>query len=187
MLSRARGIALAVGLVAAAACAGQHVSTDYSPSIDFSHYRTFVIVARPDSSSHELLDDRVRHAIESQLPARGLTQTDRASADLYVGCGVVDRRHKEVYTTGWGWGPGWGWGSYRWGVAWPLDLQRSVETYTDGTVVICIIDAKTKQLVWEGQAADVLSLPVSDPVKATQRIDQAVARLLAKYPSQAAA
>jgi len=49
------------------------------------------------------------------------------------------------------------------------------------------MDAKTKKLVWQGQAADVLSLPVNDPAKATQRIDQAVGKILAKYPSQAAA
>jgi hypothetical protein len=68
-------------------------------------------------------------------------------------------------------------------VAWPVDLQRSVETYTDGTVVICLVDAKTKRVVWQGQAADVLSLPVNDPTKATKRIDEAVAKILAKYPS----
>ena len=110
MRSRVRGIALAVGLVAAAGCAGQQVSTDYSPSVAFSQYRTFVIVSRPDSASHQLLDDRVRSAIAAQLPAKGLSETDRAGADLYVGYGIVDRTHKEVYTTGtgWGWGGGLG-------------------------------------------------------------------------------
>jgi len=189
MRSRVRGIALAVGLVAAAGCAGQQVSTDYSPSVAFSQYRTFVIVSRPDSASHQLLDDRVRSAIAAQLPAKGLSETDRAGADLYVGYGIVDRTHKEVYTTGtgWGWGGGWGWRGYRWGMAWPTDLQSEVEKYTDGTVIVCMVDAKTKKLVWQGQAADVLSLPVNDPAKATQRIDQAVAKILTKYPSRSPA
>jgi len=191
MRSRVRGIALAVGLVAAAGCAGQQVSTDYSPSVAFSQYRTFVIVSRPDSASHQLLDDRVRSAIAAQLPAKGLSETDRAGADLYVGYGIVDRTHKEVYTTGtgtgWGWGGGWGWRGYRWGMAWPTDLQSEVEKYTDGTVIVCMVDAKTKKLVWQGQAADVLSLPVNDPAKATQRIDQAVAKILSRYPSRSTA
>ena len=189
MLSRLRVVAMAVGSVAAVGCAGQQVSTDYSPSTAFSGYHTFAIVSRPDSASHQLLNDRVRSALEAQLPAKGLTETNRESADLYVGYGVVDRTHKEVYTTdtGWGWGGGWGWHSYRWGVAWPVDLQRSVETYTDGTVVICLVDAKTKHVVWQGQAADVLSLPVNDPTKATKSIDEAVAKILAKYPSKSTA
>ena len=186
MRSRLRVVAMAVGAVAAVGCAGQQVSTDYSPSAAFSGYHTFAIVSRPDSASHQLLDDRVRSALEAQLPAKGLTETDRESADLYVGYGLVDRTHKEVYTTdtGWGWGGGWGWHSYRWGVAWPVDLRRSVETYTEGTVVICLVDAKTKHVVWQGQAADVLSLPVNDPTKATKSIDEAVAKILAKYPSK---
>ena len=39
-------------------------------------------------------------------------------------------------------------------MAWPSDLRRSVETYTDGTVLICMVDAKTHRLVWQGQADD---------------------------------
>jgi hypothetical protein len=63
-----------------------------------------------------------------------------------------------------------------------MDLRRSVETYTDGTVLITMVDAKTHRLVWQGQADDALSLPVNDPSKATRSIDQAVAGILAKYP-----
>jgi len=183
MQSRVRGMVLGACLIVTAGCAGQHVSTDYSPAVGFSQYRTFALVSRPDSMSHQLIDDRVRNAIEAQLGAKGLTETERSSADLFVGYGVVDHTHKEVYTTGtgWGWG-GWGWRSYRWGVAWPVDLQRSVETYTDGTVVICLVDAKTRHTVWQGQAADVVSLPVGDPAKATRRVDEAVAKMFANYP-----
>ena len=184
MLSRLGGTALGMCLMVLAGCAGQQVSTDYSPVNGFSQYRSFSMVSRPDSVSHQLIDDRVRNSVEARLEAKGLKETDRSSADLFVGYGVVDRTHKEVYTTGpgWGWGGGWGWRSYRWGVAWPTDLRRSVETYTDGTVLITMVDAKTHRLVWQGQADDALSLPVNNPSKATRSIDEAVASILAKYP-----
>jgi Domain of unknown function (DUF4136) len=179
-----RGIALGAVLMATGACASTPVTTDFSPSAPFSQYRSFALVARPDSASHQLIDDRVGNAVATQLKAKGLTETSRDKADLYVGFGVVDRTHKQVYTTGtgWGWGGGWGWHSWRWGVAWPMDMRRSVETYTDGTVVIHLVDAKTKRVVWQGQAADVLSLPVDNPASATSKIDNAVAKILAKYP-----
>ena len=48
--------------------------------------------------------------------------------------------------------------------------------------MISLVDAKTHRLVWQGQADGVLSLPVSDPAKATRSIDDAVASILAKYP-----
>jgi hypothetical protein len=181
---RARQIALGLGLILAAGCAGQQVSTDYSPSTGFSQFRTFALVAPPDTAGQQLLDQRVRNAVQAQLDSKGLTPTDRQHADLFVGYGMVDKTHKEVYTyrDGWGWGGGWGWRYWRWGVAWPMTVQRRVETYTDGTVVVNLIDARTKQVVWEGEVDDVVNLPVTNPVRATQQIDAAVAKLFAKYP-----
>jgi hypothetical protein len=184
MQKRMRQITMGMGLLLAAGCAGQRVSTDYSPATSFSQFRTFALVAPPDTSAQQLLDQRVRNAVQAQLDAKGLAPADRENADLYVGYGMVDKTHKQVYTTrdGWGWGGGWGWRYYRWGVAWPMTVQRRVETYTDGTVVVNLIDAKTKQVVWQGEIADVVNLPVENPVQATQQIDAAVAKLFAKYP-----
>jgi hypothetical protein len=187
MQTRMRRIALGMGLILAAGCAGQQVTTDYSPVTSFSQFKTFALVSSPDTAAaQQLLDQRVSNAVQAQLTGKGLTAADRQNADLFVGYGMVDKTHKEVYTDrdGWGWGGGWGWRYYRWGVAWPMTVQRRVETYTDGTVVVNLIDAKTKKVVWEGEAADVVSLPVGNPVSATQQIDGAVAKLFAKYPPQ---
>jgi hypothetical protein len=184
MKTRVQQVVLGMSLLLAAACAGRQVSTDYSPAVSFAQFRTFALVSPPDSVAQQLLDERVRASVVSQLREKGLTQTDRAHADLFVGYGVVDHTHKEVYTTGtgWGWGGGWGWRFHRWGVAWPTYSRSDINTYTDGTVVVNMIDAKTKQVVWDGQVADVVSLPVANPVRATKEVDVAVAKLFAKYP-----
>jgi hypothetical protein len=184
MQTRMRQITLGVGLILAAGCAGRQVSTDYSPATGFSRFRTFAMVSPPDSGAQQLLDQRVRNAVQVQLDAKGLTETGRQKADLFVGYGMVDRTHKDGYTyrDGWGWGGGWGWRYYRWGVAWPMSVQRRVETYTDGTVVVHLIDAKTKKVVWEGEVADVVPLPVANPQRATKQVDMAVAKLFSKYP-----
>jgi len=187
MQTRMRHFALGMGLILAAGCAGQQVTTDYTPATSFSQFRTFALVSSPDTAAaQQLLDQRVSNAVQAQLIGKGLTATDRQNADLFVGYGMVDKTHREVYTDrdGWGWGGGWGWRYYRWGVSWPMTIQRRVETYTDGTVVVNLIDAKTKKVVWEGEVADVVSLPVGNPVSATQQIDGAVAKLFAKYPPQ---
>jgi hypothetical protein len=175
------GAALAVG------CAGQQVTTDYSPATKFSGYRTFALVMPPATGSQQLLDQRVRNAVQDQLTNKGLTLTDRQDADLYVGYGIVDKTHTNIYTyrDGWGWGGGgWGWRYWRYGVAWPMTVQRQIETYTDGTVVVNLVDARTKQVVWEGEVADVVNIPVNNPAKATKEVDAAVAKLFTKYPPQ---
>lgn len=186
MQTRMRHIALGMGLLLAAGCAGRQVTTDYSPATGFSQFRTFALVSPPDTAAQALLDQRVGNAVRTQLTGKGLTETDRQGADLYVGYGMVDKTHKEVYDYGggWGWGRGWGWRNYRYGVAWPMTVRRQVETYVDGTVVVNLIDAKTKQVVWEGEVADVVNLPVENPVRATQQVDGAVAKLFTKYPPQ---
>ena len=100
------------------------------------------------------------------------------------GYGIVDKTHTNVYSysDGWGWGGGWGWRYWRYGVAWPMTVSHQIDTYTDGTVVVHLIDAKTKQVVWQGQVAEGVNLPVANPVRATQQIDSAVEKLFAKYP-----
>jgi uncharacterized protein DUF4136 len=186
MQTRMRHITMAMGLLVAAGCAGQQVTTDYSPATPFSQFRTYALVTPPDTGGQQLLDQRVRNAVEAQLTAKGLTPANRDSADVYVGYGMVDKTHTDIYTyrDGWGWGSGWGWRYWRWGVAWPTTTHRQIETYTDGTVVVNLVDAKTKQVVWEGKAADAVSLPVSNPVRATKDVDAAVAKLFTKYPPQ---
>ena len=187
MQTRMRQIALGMGLILAAGCAGQQVTTDYAPATSFSQFKTFALVSSPDTAAaQQLLDQRVRNAVQAQLTTKGLTPADRQNADLYVGYGMVDKTHRQVYTynDGWGWGGGWGWRYYRWGVAWPMTVQRRVETYTDGTVVVNLVDAKTKKVVWEGEVPDVVNLPVDNPVRATKEVDAAVTKLFTKYPPQ---
>lgn len=184
MQTRARQIAVGMVLMLAAGCYGQQVTTDYSPAASFSLYKSFALVASPDTGAQLLLDQRVRAAVQVQLTGKGLTETDRQVADLFVGYGMIDKTHKTVYTTGngWGWGGGWGWRYYRWGVPWPMTTQRRVETYTDGTVIVHLIDARTKRVVWQGEVDGAVSLPVGNPVSATEAIDGAVAKLFSKYP-----
>jgi hypothetical protein len=187
MQTRMRRVALGMGLMLAAGCAGQQVTTDYSPATSFSQYKTFALVMPPDTGAQQLLDQRVRNAVQAQLTTKGLTLADRESADLYVGYGMIDKTHTQVYTynDGWGWGGGrWGWRYWRYGAAWPMTVQRRIETYTDGTVVVNLVDAKTRQVVWQGEVPDVVNLPVDNPVRATKEVDAAVTKLFTKYPPQ---
>jgi len=179
--------AFGVALATLAACAG-NVATDYNPNVAFSQVRSFALVSPRDSASHRLVDDRVAAAVTAQLTAKGMTETSREDADVLVGYGVVDHTRKEVYRTDWGWGPAWGWRYYRWGVPWPSDYQEDViNTYTDGSVVISMVDAKTHRTIWQSEAADVVSLPVQNPKQADKDINQAVANILKKFPPRTSA
>jgi hypothetical protein len=179
-MRRLERLALGVGVLAMAGC-GQAISADYNPSTQFSQYRTFAMVSRPDSASQQLLDDRVRGAVAGELAAKGLTRTDREHADLFVGYGIVDHTYTAVEETDWPW-VAYGWRFYRFGVAWPMDAEQEITNYTDGTVVVSLVDARTHRVVWRGQADDVLRLPVKNPDRASTQIAQAVDHIFNKFP-----
>jgi len=50
---------------------------------------------------------------------------------------------------------GWGWRSFGGGGFGKSDTTE--QDYKDGTLVVDLFDAKTKQLIWRGSAEDVLS------------------------------
>jgi hypothetical protein len=70
---------------------------------------------------------------------------------------------------GWGWGPGWG----AWG--------PNVSTRTEGSLYIDLIDAKNKELVWQGRGEGTLN-NVQNIEKKEQRIREFVAEILQAYP-----
>ena len=59
----------------------------------------------------------------------------------------------------------------------------NVDTYKDGSLIIEIIDAKTKKLVWEGIGNKEIDKPVTDPDK---KIAAAVAAIMKNFPPGAA-
>jgi hypothetical protein len=81
--------------------------------------------------------------------------------------------NKTEYTTGPGWGGGYYWAGVGWGNA-----SNTVTTYTVGTLVIDIWDARARRLVWRGIANGVV--PAS-PERGLKKIDAALDRLVEKW------
>jgi len=55
-----------------------------------------------------------------------------------------------------------------------------VREYRDGTMIIDLVDASTKQMVWRGTATDTFS-----PGAEAQKAGEAVEKTLAEYPPPA--
>lgn len=74
---------------------------------------------------------------------------------------------------GWGYGWGWGWNPYFWGG------NTYVSSSTQGTLFIDLIDAKKKELVWEGQGIGILTENRKEKEK---QINEFVSKILAQFP-----
>jgi len=164
--------------IALNACAtGPQVSFDADPSVSFANYRTYgwSYTAAP-AGVNPLTINRIRDSIDRYLTGRGYSQG--GSADFTVAFTVGARNRVEVTDFG-GYGgfyrPYWGgWGAYG-----PRDID--VRNVTDGTLVIDIYDAKTKQPIWHGTATQ----QVGSKSVTQEQIDQAVAAVLANFPPPA--
>ncbi|WP_368931444.1 DUF4136 domain-containing protein [Achromobacter xylosoxidans] len=170
-----------------AACASSPaIKSDYDHQADFSRYRTFGYMSPlgTDKAGYStLLTERLKDATRGQMEMRGYVY-NAANPDLLVNFNGKLQQKTQVteappppmgpyygYRSGFygGW-PGYGWGD-------------TVYQYTEGTLNIDLVDARRKQMVWEGVAVGEVQNP--DTATSSQNIDKAVAGIFAKYPFRA--
>lgn len=160
-----------------ASCSSVKVYTDYDKKVDFDQYKTFAFYKTGiDKAEISDLDKkRIMLAIEQTMLSKGFTKSEKP--DVLVNIFTKARQQVDVNTfnNGWGYGWGWGWNPYMWGG------NTSVNTYTEGTLFIDLIDAKKKELVWQGEGEGVLT---KDMEKKDARIQEFVSKILAKYPPE---
>jgi hypothetical protein len=150
-------------LFAITAAFGVSVKSDYEKSFDFSQLRTFAF--KTDRASNDPLRTntieagRIQSALTAQLEANGFTQSDQ-NPDFIVAFYARSREKTQIQSTGFGYGSGFGWGygipfrgRWRWGLG--PDIWTS--TYTQGSVMVDIIDPKNNELVWRGVAKDTIN------------------------------
>jgi hypothetical protein len=153
---------------------GSHVARD----IDFVRYSTYdwgPADARPvtDERLREspYFVDEVHGAIDTQLNRRGLVRADGVRADLLVHYHAAITDRVEVASRP---------GSYR--ECLTPDCRPTVKTYDAGTLVIDIVDASTRELVWRGWAEHRLEDMLDDPVLVHRRVQDAVRRVFETFP-----
>ncbi len=156
-------------------CSSVRVAADYDRSADFNTYKTFAFFKDGiDKAKISDLDKRrILRAIESELLAKGFSKSE--TPDLLVNIFTKERQEVNVYNQGWGmYGWGWGWGPMGWN-------QTNVTNSTRGTLYIDLIDAKKKELVWQGIGQGYLTSRMD---RKEERIREFVTSVLAKYPPQ---
>ena len=159
--------------VAVTACSSMKVEVEYSRSANFKGYRTYAWISQPPGPEQApaARDPRVREAVVSSidrgLAAKGLTRTDPdKSPDLLVAVYGWSAAGIDVHQYGYG----YGYYGYH-----PSSV--SVREYRAGTLIIDLVDAATKQMVWRGTASDTF-----DPGAEAKTVVKAVEKTLEEYP-----
>jgi hypothetical protein len=164
-------------LVLLTSCSSVKVYDDYDKNVDFTQFKTYAF-QKSGIDKVEISDldkKRILRAIDEQMALKGFTKSE--TPDLLVNIFTKEREQVEVsqFNAGWGYGWGWGWNPYMWGG------NTSVSSYVEGTLFIDLIDAKKRELVWQGQGVGALS---QDREKKEELIKTFVAKILAQYPPE---
>ncbi len=135
---------LMFGIICFVGCSSASVRTDYDRQGDFSRYSSYDWMAVPEKvrnnpTNSSLMRKRVETAVNANLSAKGM-RLDKSSPDLLVTyhAGVKDRVDIDT----------WGYAYGRRGRFYGTDVD--VRQYKEGTLIIDLINAGSKELVWCG-------------------------------------
>ena len=169
-----------VGLAASAAgCltlmpVGSHIER----GLDFERYRTYdwapadaLPVTDERLRDNPFFVDDVHGAIDTELNRRGLERATAERADLFVHYHAAVNGRLEVAARP---------GRFRDCVG--DDCRAEVTTYEAGTLVIDLVDASTRRLVWRGWAEHRLEDMQDDPVEVKRRVVSGVHRIFSTLP-----
>jgi len=179
MLRARAGLGVAAAL---AACSSIKVSAEYDKSANYKGYKTYAWLPREPGPEEApaARDPRIREAVigsvNQGLAAKGLTLVDASqSPDLLVAVHGFATNRIEIQSYGYNYGP------YPYGYYGTMSTTSTdVRQYRDGTLILDLIDANKKQLVWRGTATDSFS-----PGAEAKAIPPAVAKVLGEYPPEA--
>ena len=116
-------------------------------------------------------------AVTEELLSRGLEPTEEEFADFYVTFFGARKQMQEVKGAVSIGSAGWYGVNQYWESGW---TKVVVSDYVEGTLVLDIVDAKTKQLAWRAYCKGV----IRDPSKRDKIINKAVAKAFKQFPRE---
>lgn len=180
------GVVVAVTVAVQACGPAIDVRTIVSPEARFSTLRTFHVLPIPRAHPPEPLDSRhpmlvnsitnrvLRQAIVLGFESRGYLRDDR-NPDFTVAVYASAREKLQVtyWDYGYPWRPRWwGWGGRGHGA--PI-----VTEYTEGTVIIDVIDPSSRDVLWRGRGVAFVS---DDEQEYLKHLQNTVAAILERFP-----
>jgi len=171
-------------VLAVSQAAAVDVHVDYDKAADFPSYKSYAwkdIKQGTLEGSNDLVHSRIVKAIEYQLTQGGLVE-NQSAPDVYVTYHASTKEDMRVDTTmyNYGYGSSFYWDPY-WGSTYGAGFATGtsqVVTYTRGTLVVDIIDAKTNKLAFRGVAEAIVP---EKPSKAEKLIYTSIEKMAKQF------
>ena len=179
----------AVALALLAGCASNptpDIHVHSAPDANFSKYSTFGFPEQTGTDRggySTLVTGYFKAAVRNQMEQRGYHYVDE-NPDLLVNFYAKVHERTEVRPDP-SFSAGYGYYGYRYGLygAWPLyDSDVRTVTYPIGTANIDVVDARKKEMIWEGVAQGRLT--DQDMNNPRDSIAQVVTQVFARFPGR---
>ncbi len=165
-------------------CSSVSVQRDYDRAVDFTALKTFAWqhAEQPQTGDpridNDLNDERIRNAVDASLSAKGFRRVDRADADFWVVYFVEHQRKLSSGSMSVSMGRGSGGGRYG-----GVGYGTGVSEYDQSIVTLDMLNPSDEKMVWRGVGSRS-SYEGSNPEKSTRIVNEAVEKILKKFPPQ---
>ena len=172
-------VAMATWTANLLACTSFPVEIDYDPQVQFGELRSYAWLAREKTGDprldNDLLDGRIHRAVEAVLKAKGYEAASPGTADFEITyhLGVDQKIDVQTYVDPF---------PYRWHAG-PPQAYTTVREYDVGSLVLDIVNASEKTLIWRGTTQANVERQ-GTPEQREVRARAAVEAILAKFPPQ---
>lgn len=180
-------IIASVALLVLAACAtGPRIDTLQAPDTDYSRYQTFSYVSPlgTDRAGYaSIISQQLVFSTRREMELRNFEYVaDPEQADLLLNFNAqLSEQIRTIDVVEPAFGPTF-W-DYRYGMytTWPNYRQStSIDQFTEGTVVIDLIDAEAERMIWEGTATGRVTERTRRD--AAEELDKAVKSIFDRFP-----
>jgi len=170
-------------LILLQSCSGITVSQDYEKEYNFAGLKTFAWKPNTDNGygieNNDLVDERIRTAIENNLLARSYRKVDSYTPDFFISYYVTIEQ--KISSSGVSGGVSIGRSSMgRYGGV-GMSTGSQVRAYDQGTLLIDVTIPLGDKLVWRGTSTQSVS-DHSSPEESTANINETVEKILEQFP-----
>ena len=182
---------IALGALLASCATEPQIRTQAAVNANLASYRTFAFMGKPgtDKDGYKTLTTQsLERAVTREMQARGyVAAVPGQEPDLVINFNVKEKdKVQGDVGPGYGWwgGVGYGrrWGYGGFGAGWD-DYYDGIQTVTEGSLVVDVVDRARNEVVWSGTAVGELTRKVLEHPDET--IDKSVAQIFARYPIKA--
>ena len=183
-MRRLTGILTILAAAAVAGCATLIVSSHIERGVNFADYLTYdwgppdnLPVGDPRLDNNPFFNDRLQGAIEKGLAARGYERVNTGvEPQLLLHYHASVNQKVDVYKE-----------DHPYGYCYGDDCAARVVEFEEGTLILDIVDAATKKVVWRGWAQDAMDGVINNQDRLERQVDDSVAKMMLLLPKGGAA